>query len=63
MKRFAHLLALVLLAAAAVFSTSPVAAQPSRSGFAPVLPAKANAIHDQYIVVLKDGADPRAVAG
>jgi len=55
-------LALIALLALAVFSAAPVTAQAPRSGGAPLIAANDNAIRDHYIVVLRDGADPRAVA-
>ncbi len=62
MKRSPRLLALVLMLAVAAFGAAQVAAQSPGSVAAPVLPAQANAIRDQYVVVLKEGANPRAVA-
>jgi len=53
---------LMVLLALAVCSTVQVTAQASRSGTAPLIAANEHAVPGHYIVVLRDGADPRAVA-
>lgn len=62
--QFARSFSVFLLAAAAACADqeSPVAARPTLPGAAPVLSAAKDGIADSYIVVLKEGADPRSVA-
>jgi subtilisin family serine protease len=62
MKRLISLIALVLILALNVSFSAPAAAATARPGAAPISTAAPKAIPDHYIVVLKDGADPRAVA-
>jgi subtilisin family serine protease len=62
--RFIRSLSVILLAAAAACADqeTPVAARPTSPGAAPVLSAAKDGIAGSYIVVLNEGADPRAVA-
>jgi subtilisin family serine protease len=60
MKQFRGLLAIAFLAS--IMLITPVAAGNPYPGDAPVLPAQGKVIPDHYIVVVKAGGDPRAVA-
>jgi subtilisin family serine protease len=62
MKRLHGLLAIVLLVFASLLLIAPVAAAASPFRVAAVARAQGKVIPDHYIVVLKAGADPRAVA-
>ena len=60
--RSLRLLAVAVLAAAAACSDQQAPIAATDPGAAPVLSAARNAIDGAYIVVVKDGADPRSVA-
>jgi subtilisin family serine protease len=60
--RFTRLLAVTLLAAAAACSDQPETPLAAGPGAAPVLAAARDGIDGAYIVVLKEGANPRSVA-
>jgi subtilisin family serine protease len=62
MKRLHGLLAIVLLVLASLLLVTPVAAAASPLRVAMVARAQGKVIPDHYIVVLKAGANPRAVA-
>ena len=59
-KRFAYLLAIILFVSANVLLITPTAAGSSDRGAAPIIRAAGVAIPNQYIVVLKQGADTQA---
>jgi subtilisin family serine protease len=61
MRRFVGLFAIILLLVSALFAPALGAENPNR-GLAPVVQAQGKAIPNHYIVVVKEGADGRAVA-
>jgi subtilisin family serine protease len=62
MKRFVGLFAILLLLAMHALQPAGVAAGTRKPGTTPVAPAKGRAIPNRYIVEVRAGADPRAVA-
>lgn len=62
MKRLMSLFALALILAFNISFSAPAAAAAPHPSAAPITPAAGKPIPNHYIVVLKDGTDPRAVA-
>jgi subtilisin family serine protease len=62
MKRFVSLVAILLLLALHALHPAGAIAGTRKSGTAPVAPVKGRAIPNHYIVTLRAGANPRAVA-